>query len=161
MVIRGNTLSDAPNSDCPATRLLSDPSTVRSPNGTRRFGKIWVRSSPAACRSAMTIWSRMNWRSEPSRWKPVLTTPGCSEVSNGGRGVGAVPAATGAVAAENTVSITPWASTKCALTRMENPTRFSVTVKDCPIALGAPRGRRPLLMSAKIPEPGTGSNCQM
>ncbi|MNY59421.1 hypothetical protein D3C86_1958700 [compost metagenome] len=55
VVMRGNTVSAAPNRLRPSTRLLNDPSTVRSPNATSVLGNRSRRSSPAAWASAIKI----------------------------------------------------------------------------------------------------------
>ena len=47
-----------------AETLLKLPSMVRRPHGTSGFGRREARLSPAAFRSAMKIWLRMNSRSD-------------------------------------------------------------------------------------------------
>ena len=104
-VVRGAELGPGP-----ATRLLNEPSTVRRPNGSRAFAMRSRRSSPAACRSAITIWSRMNCRSAVMRWMPARRRRCCrpaASVAGRGRG-GAGGDRRGR--SENTVSSTPLAS---------------------------------------------------
>ncbi len=72
--MRGNTWSAEPKVSWPGWRLLHDPSTVRSPLDTSGLG-IWSVSVPTsvpqglaavsvfACRSAISICFRMNFRS--------------------------------------------------------------------------------------------------
>ncbi|MNV23979.1 hypothetical protein D3C71_1150210 [compost metagenome] len=110
--MRGKVLSAAPNTAfwlLISSRLLNEPSTVRKPSAIRALGSSDARSTPAACASAILIWSRMNCRSEPMKCTPSLTTPFCS-LSSGAGGTGGVPGSTASVCPENTVSYTPVAS---------------------------------------------------
>ena len=48
--MRGNTLSAAPNSSLPRGEVVQLAAPVRSPKGTREFGRMSFRLSPAALR---------------------------------------------------------------------------------------------------------------
>ncbi|MCY1350927.1 hypothetical protein D9M69_371730 [compost metagenome] len=92
------------------SRLLSSPVTVRRPIEARMLGNSDRRSAPLAWASAIRIWSRMKSRSPRTSCTPgpLWATPGPG--STAVVGVGGVKGATASVGAENTCSVTPWAS---------------------------------------------------